>query len=46
MKIENIVSSKLNPQSRYILPEFRERTANGERVHIHTPNYLKKELFF
>jgi ATP-dependent Clp protease protease subunit len=33
MKIENIVSSKLNPQSRYILPEFRERTANGERVH-------------
>ena len=21
------------PSSRYIVPEFRERTANGERVH-------------
>ena len=29
------------PQSRYILPEFRERSANGERVHNPTRSCLK-----
>jgi ATP-dependent Clp protease protease subunit len=46
MKIENIVSSKLNPQSRYILPEFRERTANGERTHNPYTKLFEERIIF
>ena len=46
MKIENIVSSKLNSQSRYILPEFRERTANGERVHNPYTKLFEERIIF
>jgi len=46
MKMENIVSSKLNPQSRYILPEFRERTANGERVHNPYTKLFEERIIF
>jgi len=46
MKIENIVSSKLNPQSRYILPEFRERTANGERTHNPYIKLFEERIIF
>ena len=46
MKIENIFSSKLNPQSRYILPEFRERTANGERTHNPYTKLFEERIIF
>ncbi|MFY7841716.1 MAG: ATP-dependent Clp protease proteolytic subunit [Actinomycetes bacterium] len=46
MKIENVVSSKLKPQSRYILPEFRERTANGERVHNPYTKLFEERIIF
>ena len=46
MKIENNVSSKLKPQSRYILPEFRERTANGERVHNPYTKLFEERIIF
>lgn len=46
MNIENIVSSKLQPQSRYILPEFRERTANGERVHNPYTKLFEERIIF
>ena len=46
MKIENIVSSRLNPQSRYILPEFRERTANGERTHNPYTKLFEERIIF
>jgi ATP-dependent Clp protease protease subunit len=46
MNIENIVSSKLKPQSRYILPEFRERTANGERVHNPYTKLFEERIIF
>jgi ATP-dependent Clp protease protease subunit len=46
MKIENIVSSNLNPQSRYILPEFRERTANGERTHNPYTKLFEERIIF
>jgi ATP-dependent Clp protease, protease subunit len=46
MNIENIVSSKLNPQSRYILPEFRERTANGERTHNPYTKLFEERIIF
>lgn len=46
MKIENIVSSKINPQSRYILPEFRERTANGERTHNPYTKLFEERIIF
>jgi ATP-dependent Clp protease protease subunit len=46
MKIENIVSSKLNPQSRYILPEFRERTASGERTHNPYTKLFEERIIF
>ena len=35
------MSELLRPQSRYILPEFRERTTNGERIH----NPYTKRMF-
>ncbi|MDP4746305.1 MAG: ATP-dependent Clp protease proteolytic subunit [Candidatus Nanopelagicales bacterium] len=46
MNIENIVSSKIKPQSRYILPEFRERTANGERVHNPYTKLFEERIIF
>jgi ATP-dependent Clp protease protease subunit len=46
MNIENIVSPKLNPQSRYILPEFRERTANGERTHNPYTKLFEERIIF
>ena len=46
MNFENIVSSKLKPQSRYILPEFRERTANGERVHNPYTKLFEERIIF
>jgi ATP-dependent Clp protease protease subunit len=46
MNIENIVSSTLKPQSRYILPEFRERTANGERVHNPYTKLFEERIIF
>ena len=46
MNIENIVSSKIKPQSRYILPEFRERIANGERVHNPYTKLFEERIIF
>ncbi len=34
------------PQSRYILPEFRERTANGERVHNPYTKLFEERIVF
>ena len=36
----------LNPQSRYILPEFRERHANGERVHNPYTKLFEERIIF
>ncbi len=46
MKFESKLNSKLNPQSRYILPEFRERTANGERVHNPYTKLFEERIIF
>jgi ATP-dependent Clp protease protease subunit len=46
MKFESKFNSKLNPQSRYILPEFRERTANGERVHNPYTKLFEERIIF
>ncbi len=46
MKFESKFSSKLNPQARYILPEFRERTANGERVHNPYTKLFEERIIF
>ena len=46
MKFESKLNSKLNPQSRYILPEFRERTANGERVHNPYTKLFDERIIF
>lgn len=34
------------PQARYILPEFRERTANGERVHNPYTKLFEERIIF
>ncbi|HQZ85699.1 MAG: ATP-dependent Clp protease proteolytic subunit [Actinomycetota bacterium] len=34
------------PQSRYVLPEFRERTANGERVHNPYTKLFEERIIF
>ena len=34
------------PQSRYILPEFRERTANGERIHNPYTKLFEERIIF
>ena len=34
------------PQSRYILPEFRERSANGERVHNPYTKLFEERIIF
>ncbi len=36
----------LAPQSRYILPEFRERSANGERVHNPYTKLFEERIIF
>ncbi len=36
----------INPTSRYILPEFRERTANGERVHNPYTKLFEERIIF
>ena len=36
----------LNPQSRYILPEFRERHANGERIHNPYTKLFEERIIF
>ena len=36
----------LNPVSRYILPEFRERHANGERVHNPYTKLFEERIIF
>ena len=46
MKFESKLNSKLSPQSRYILPEFRERTANGERVHNPYTKLFEERIIF
>ncbi len=46
MNFESKLNSKLNPQSRYILPEFRERTANGERVHNPYTKLFEERIIF
>ncbi len=46
MKFESKLNLKLNPQSRYILPEFRERTANGERVHNPYTKLFEERIIF
>ena len=46
MKFESKLNSKLNPQSRYILSEFRERTANGERVHNPYTKLFEERIIF
>ena len=38
--------SYLNPQSRYILPEFREKHANGERVHNPYTKLFEERIIF
>ena len=35
-----------NPQSRYILPEFRERHANGERIHNPYTKLFEERIIF
>jgi ATP-dependent Clp protease, protease subunit len=35
-----------DPQARYILPEFRERTANGERVHNPYTKLFEERIIF
>jgi len=34
------------PTSRYVLPEFRERTANGERVHNPYTKLFEERIIF
>ena len=36
----------INPTSRYILPEFRERTATGERVHNPYTKLFEERIIF
>lgn len=36
----------MNPTSRYIIPEFRERTANGERVHNPYTKLFEERIIF
>jgi len=40
------VSNLYTPQARYILPEFRERTANGERVHNPYTKLFEERIIF
>ena len=40
------MSNLYTPQARYILPEFRERTANGERVHNPYTKLFEERIIF
>lgn len=40
------MSSLYTPQSRYILPEFRERSANGERIHNPYTKLFEERIIF
>jgi ATP-dependent Clp protease, protease subunit len=42
----NLSQTGYGPQSRYILPEFRERTANGERVHNPYTKLFEERIIF
>ena len=39
-------SMPMSPQARYILPEFRERTANGERTHNPYTKLFEERIIF
>jgi ATP-dependent Clp protease protease subunit len=45
-KEHKAVSNLYTPQARYILPEFRERTANGERVHNPYTKLFEERIIF
>ncbi len=36
----------VNPQSRYVLPEFRERTSTGERIHNPYTKLFEERIIF
>ena len=38
--------SLLLPQSRYVLPEFRERTSTGERIHNPYTKLFEERIIF
>jgi ATP-dependent Clp protease protease subunit len=40
------MSDLYTPQSRYVLPEFRERTANGERIHNPYTKLFEERIIF
>ena len=40
------MSALLTPSSRYILPEFRERTATGERIHNPYTKLFEERIIF
>ncbi len=40
------MSNLYSPQSRYILPEFRERSANGERIHNPYTKLFEERIIF
>ncbi len=40
------MSTNLSPSARYILPEFRERSANGERVHNPYTKLFEERIIF
>ena len=40
------MSNLYTPQARYILPEFRERTANGERIHNPYTKLFEERIIF
>ena len=40
------MSNMFNPTSRYIIPEFRERTANGERTHNPYTKLFEERIIF
>ena len=43
---ESLVSRSHQPAARYILPEFRERTANGERLHNPYTKLFEERIIF
>ncbi len=43
---EYLVTNIQQPSARYILPEFRERTANGERMHNPYTKLFEERIIF
>ena len=43
---EHLVTRIQQPAARYILPEFRERTANGERLHNPYTKLFEERIIF